>query len=101
MLWLLTYHYGLAMSPEDALRAFKRLMQIAEDSRIGLYSRAVAHLGIGVQTQALEILQAVAADQSLDEGSSFYGWLRLNPWGDPVLEQSEFVEVRSRLGFRE
>ena len=62
------------------------------------------HLAVGNYDQALEWLR-VAADkienQELDAGYYYIVIIRANPLSDPILDQPEFAEVRSRLGFRE
>ncbi len=97
----LAYHYGLAMSPDDASRAFERLENVAGEHRVGGISWALAYLGIGDQERALEQLNWVAENKLPDEGVFFYGFFVNNLWNDPILDQPEFEEVRSRLGFRE
>ena len=101
ILGYLAYGYGLAERPEKARQVFDRISQLAENRRVGAISWAMAYLGIGDQEQALASLNAVANDHAPDEGSYFRGTLKRNVYGDPILDQPEFVEVRSRLGFRE
>ena len=45
-----------------------------------------------------DALNRVAEEKGPDEGLFHFGFIINNIWGDPVLEQPEFVEVRSRLG---
>ena len=58
-------------------------------------------MGVGDYERALEALNRLADQEGPDKGSVLFGWFKNNYWGDPILDQPEFVEVRSRLGFRE
>jgi len=95
----LAYHYGLAMSSDDASRVFERLTDVADVRRVGHLSWAMAYLAIDDQEQVLEQLSWAAESKLPDEGAFFFGYFTNNLWGDPVLEQPDFVEVRGRLGF--
>jgi Tfp pilus assembly protein PilF len=101
LLGLIAIGYGLAMSPEDAGRVFGRVVAVADERRIGPGSWAAAYLGIGDEARALEQLEMAVADKAADDGAYLIGLLKQNVFGANVLEQPEFVEVRSRLGFRE
>jgi TolB-like protein/Flp pilus assembly protein TadD len=95
----LAYAYALAQRPDDARRVFDRVMRLSADRRVGPLSWAWAYLAVGDQERALEWLNTAARDRAPDEGSFFRNNFKRNSAGDPVLEQPEFVEVRSRLGF--
>ncbi len=64
----------------------------------------LAYLAIGDREAALERLNQLTGvvdyrDPGILRGEMFH--IKANPWNDPILDQPEFVEVRSRLGFRE
>jgi len=96
----ISYAYARAGSLEDAERFFSQIEQPA-DSRL-------AHMELvrGNDQAALELLEEIA--ESYPETTDTRAWsnanlgrLVWNTWNDPILDQPEFVEVRSRLGFRE
>jgi serine/threonine protein kinase/Flp pilus assembly protein TadD len=93
------YAYGLAGRPDEAARVFEQMEGLAERRRVGAYSWAVAHLGVGDTDGALEWLEAMIDDPAPDEGSIFRLYIGRNIFGDPVLERPEFADVRRRLGF--
>ena len=82
------------------MRLFTRLEALANDYNIGSATWASAYLAIGEEERALEWLIAAAENQMPDEGFSMLWNLRANTFGNPILDQPEFVEVRNRLGFR-
>ncbi len=95
----LAYGYGLAQRAEDATRIFNRIEQLAEDRRVGSISWAIAYLGLRNEEQALQWLHAAINERVADEGAFWWPLLKRNVWGDPMLEQPEFLEVRQQLGF--
>ncbi len=73
----------------------------AGGGRIGPAQWALVHLAAGNIDQALDWLNT-AAENRLPVGGFFITALKkANLFSDPILDQPEFVEVRSRLGFRE
>jgi hypothetical protein len=72
---------------------------MAAEYNVGSATWALAYLAIGEQERALEWLNTAAENRIPDGGFMVLWWLRANAFSDPVLEQPEFVEVRSRLGF--
>ena len=95
------YLYGRAKSSEDAQRLFGLLQDRASEYHIGAGAWAQAYLGVGDQQQALEWLNTAANTPALDNGFVNLYVIAGNFTADPILEQPEFREVRSRLGFRE
>jgi len=103
----LAYGYSRAGRTEDAKRLFDEYQRA-----LPAYCRTIvcvsgdletivvwAYLAIGDDQQALEAIQQLTETQN---GLSLWAHeLRVNAWNDPILDQPEFVEVRSRLGFRE
>ncbi len=95
------YVYGLIGLREDAKRLFARLEQTAATRRVAAGARAQGYLGVGDNEQALYWLKRAAETREPYEGYFSILGLKANQFSDPVLDQPEFVEVRSRLGFRE
>ncbi len=63
---------------------------------------AIAYLGVGDHKRALDWLKLAAESRNPGEGGvNVTTMLARNAWSDSILNQPEFVEVRSRLGFRE
>lgn len=91
--------YRLSGSPNDARRVFDQLSLLAQRKRIGPFSWASAYLAIDDQQAALEVLNEAALNKIPDEGGMFVGNIKTNIFGDPVLEQPEFVDVRARIGY--
>ncbi|MEE8544159.1 MAG: hypothetical protein V3S94_09885, partial [Gammaproteobacteria bacterium] len=101
MLVQLAYGYGAIGRGEDALRVFNRIEGMAEEFSVGAATWSLAYLAIGDRDSALEWLVTAADDKTPDEGLIIEFIVRSNHLSDPILDQPEFVEVRSRLGFRE
>ncbi len=62
---------------------------------------ALGYLAVGENEQALAALHRTIENPALVSEPFPFTFMRHNDWTDPVLEQPEFLEVRSRLGFRE
>lgn len=99
----LAYGYSKAGMPDAAQRAYEAFhdrREFALQGEDGLRASSVfAHLSVGDNQAALEALRGIV-------GSSVgYGqigrFFKGNVFGEPVLDQPEFVEVRRRLGFQE
>ncbi len=97
----LAYAYARAGSREDAVRLVRQLEGTAVEHHVGAGSWALAYLALGNSGEVLRWLEMAAADLGPDEGFFEQMTMRANYWNDPILDQPEFVEVRSRLGFRE
>lgn len=96
-----TYGYGRLGRSEDAQRLFTLLQSETEDDPVNDGIWALAYMGIGEYDQALALLRTLS-DRNLSADSAFFfNWFVTNILQDPMLDQPEFVEVRSRLGFRE
>ncbi len=59
------------------------------------------YLAINDQQRVLDWLKVAADNPQPYKSFIVLMWLKNNVWNDPILDQPEFVEVRSRLGFRE
>jgi len=82
---------------EDAERLFA-LQQEMSGSDL---QNALAFLAIGDYDESLTLLRAAAESVYPEPGDTIAILVKKNIWNDPILNQPEFVEVRSRLGFRE
>ncbi len=91
------YVYSRLGQGEDAARKFEGLQQLSP-SPIHL---AIGHLSVGNTDEALRLLRELAESELPSPGTWLTVVLKTNLYNDPVLERPEFVEVRSRLGFRD
>ena len=89
------YLHGLLGHDEAASQYFSEIEAAATEVKLRPGTWAYAFLAIRDEQQALRWLNVAA-----DEGTGGLG-LEHNIYSDPILDQREFVEVRSRLGFGE
>jgi tetratricopeptide (TPR) repeat protein len=96
------YAYGRIGRTDDAQRLFERFQDLANDETFAVSPAYLvrANLAIGDQEEALRWLN-ISAETPGRRSSLLYGPIIWNLYSDPILDQPEFVEVRSRLGFRE
>jgi len=97
----LIYFHGRVGNGEDADRLFSLLQDRASEFHVGAGIWTMAYLGVGDRQQALEWLNVAAESPAPDNGFLSLYMIANNYYADPILEQSEWVEVRRRLGFRE
>jgi len=94
----IAYGYGLLNRDDDAARAFA----VWEERQLRLRGspgcQFFAYLGIRDYPKALTCINENIQDETYGLGQRF---IKVNAFNDPILDQPEFVEVRSRLGFRE
>ncbi len=95
------YGYGLLGQPEDAGRAFEVVRELATKLYVDSSIWAWAYMGVGDYDEALTRFNTAAENLELLQLPWIAHFSRQNTWSDPILDQPEFVEVRSRLGFRE
>ncbi len=94
------YSFGLAQDRVTALELFNRISPPGFRTRSSIF-HAIGNLGIGNRETALEMLREVADNPAEHIFRVEEAILHVNAFGDPVLDQPEFVEVRLRLGFSE
>ena len=92
------YVFGRIGDSGAATRQFERLQDIATRFHVSDITWALAALGIGDRARALTHLEAAAT--SAYRVSGLEDEFVYNVFRDPVLDQAEFVEVRSKLRLR-
>ncbi len=95
------YGYGRLGQGDEAARLFRWLEDNSADRRVTPVAWVLAYLAVGDNELALESLNRAAESPEPYEGHFTTSQLADNTYRDPILDQPEFVEVRSRLGFRE
>ncbi len=90
--------YSLMGLNEDAERLLIR--QQARGNRASPTQAALAYLAVGRYEESLALFQRAGA-YGIQGGDIVTYLVKNNDWNDPILDRPEFVEVRSRLGFRE
>ncbi len=98
---LIAYHYARLGQGDEAARLFRWLEDNSADRRVPPVAWVLAYLAVGDNELALESLNRAAESPEPYEGHYTTSLLADNIYRDPILDQPEFVEVRSRLGFRE
>jgi len=95
------YAYGRLGLDADARRLVARLEGLAAQYRVSPATWAWASLALRDRDRALELLTTVAVERVPNDGAwgSSLGELQVNAYGDPILDEPEFIAVRSRLGF--
>jgi TolB-like protein len=97
----IAYGYGRIGDEDNARRLFQEIIAAVDSGQdIGTGGMALAQAAIGEYDQTLDWLRR-GADRAAnhEQDAGFYSLmnLKLNFSNDPILEQPEFVEVRSRL----
>jgi hypothetical protein len=93
----MAYMYRVAGAVEDAVRLSATLSAFAEDYAVGPGDWALAALASGNQDEALTWLRRSVDRGVIGVDSQSLGVILRNSFGDPVLDQAPFVEVRNRL----
>jgi hypothetical protein len=97
------YAYSLVGRRDEAMRKLGELEALdAAGSQIGPAQRALTYLAAGRNADALEWFNtAVETRDTPAGGMVIIAFIKENSFSHPTLEQPEFVEIRSRLGFVE
>ena len=102
---VLAYAYSQIDRIDDAERIVGRVEDLATSGIVvGAGTWAMANLAVGKNDVALDWLNTLvekAENHEPDPGYVNFLFISSNIYSDPVLDRSEFVEVRRRLGFRE
>ncbi len=97
----IAFTYSQIGRPDDAARLFSGFEErILNGGSAAVADWVIAYLAVGENDKALEQLTTMA-DNRVPFTSNGYWLVMTNSIGSPILDQPEFVEVRSRLGFRE
>jgi tetratricopeptide (TPR) repeat protein len=93
----LAHTYKLAGFHESAARMVAEIEQRAETEPYGAGNLAIAYMAIGDYERMYDLLSDAAAGTiPLDLNATVE--IRENVWNDPVLNEAEFLELRSRIG---
>ncbi len=82
--------------PEDSVRLLRTLEQVADETPYSDPALALAYIAVGDYQLALQHLEQAVNTQSSERIS--LGTIKSNYWGDPVLDQPRFQELRDRIG---
>ena len=93
------YVYSLSGRPDEAARVFALVEEL--DTPASPMQLAVGHLAIGNTEESLRLFREAAENRLPSAGATLTIIIKRNIYNDSVLDQPEFVEVRSRLGFTE
>jgi adenylate cyclase len=96
----MAYQYSLLGAQEDASRAAADMEAWAEQYFAGNADRVLTALAVGDKQDALLWMERSASDRTPGPDWGAVRILFENPYRDPVLDEPEFVAIRSRLGWR-
>ena len=94
------YGYRLLGQREDAKRVWKRIEETIGDRFVDPLLWVWGYLALGEPSRALESLREAVAKPEFHQEIFLHTFIKQNSWADPVLDQPEFVELRTQLGFR-
>ena len=95
---VLAHAYGLAGSRADASRLQGEMEQFEKDGGfVGPMHRVLVSLAVGDQEEALRWLNEIIDNKDQNPPHTELSYIFANSFLDPVLEEPEFVEVRSRM----
>ena len=97
----LAWAYGQLGQSADARRIFDRVSSFAADRYVDPGAWTWAYLGIRDGERALDALNRAIENPLLLTSYYPFEMILQNALLDPILDQPEWLEVRSRLGFRE
>jgi len=93
------YGYGRLGLHEDVERLGTHFERMTADQRLGAGQKAFSSLARGDLEEAFSLLKAAAEDKEPYDSNVILMRFKLNVFDDPILEHSEFVEIREKLGF--
>jgi Flp pilus assembly protein TadD len=94
----LAFLYALAGDATAAQRAFDRLAAYSERFHVDDLGWVLASLAVGDREEALRRLRAEVESGFVDGSSTHRALVRSNIWDAPVLNEPDFVQLRSMLG---
>ena len=95
------YSYARLGLRDDAARVLERIDEMTTDLRVPGIILAWIQLARGDEQGALNSLRRAAENRQPYDAYVITARFKANTFNDPILDRPEFVEVRSRLGFRE
>ncbi len=95
------YGYGLLGHPEDAQRGFELVRDLAIDRYVDASTWARVYMAVGDYDEALRRTNIAADYRDLLQDPWPTHFISQNTLRDPILEEPEWIDVRSRLRFRE
>ena len=96
----IAWGYGLLGRPEDARRAFDKVIELASTRYVDPAVLAWSYMGIQDYKEAFRQLELAANDLSLIQDSYPAHFIRENSWSDPRLEQADFLALRKRFDLK-
>ena len=93
----LTFAYSQLGREQEASRFHGMLMELAEQESVPEAMLGMADLAIGEHERAFERLENAVRSPSIGD-QIVLGDLKANPYGVPMLEESPWRELRSRIG---
>jgi len=97
VLWLAHLYARLGLN-EDTGRVMEVFYRTTERFHFGAGSWTMAHLSIGDADAALDALQRAAGDMTPDDGFAALMVIKANVFENEILNEPEFVALRSQLG---
>jgi len=97
----LAYLFALFGRREDAERIIAKFDTLIGDRYVDPAAWVWRHLAAGDTEQALHSLRRAVEEPEYRHELYVHGFLKHNSSADPVLDQPEFVELISKLGFNE
>jgi TolB-like protein len=89
--------YSRVGRPDEATRLFNEMWALSPSP----VQAALGYLAIRDIEESLRLFREAADSDVPLPGNAVTIFTKQNAWNDPILDQPEFVEVRSRLGFGE
>ena len=86
---------------DDAEGLIDRFMESSADWHFGPVHWAIAHLVLGDKETALDSLRAASETRGPDHGFILEMIVKANVFRDETLDEPEFVDIRSNLGFQD
>jgi|SRR5579872_394867 len=91
----LGHAYAVAGERTEALKTLRRLDDLAKRRYVSNFERALIYVGLGENDRALERLEG-----AFQERSAWLVKLKVDPRLDPLREDSRFIDMLRRVGFR-
>ncbi len=92
--------YALLERREDVVRLFSELEERDKETPIAAATWAQAYVALGSHADALQQLDTALTDPAERTPTAFYslGYIKANPFDNPMLNGPRFQELRDRIG---